>query len=131
MVLIARQRDDYLRVLYAYNVSQYDSNMLIFIDETGADKRNLLRKQGYSISGKPAKKHKLLHRGQHISVIAAISAKGMLGYKMHYESVNGEMFYKFVLSHLVAHLQPFDGRNILHSVVILDNASIHHTEAAD
>ena len=56
-----------------------------------------------------------------MSVIAAISAKGMLDYKIHYESVNGETFYKFVLSHLVAHLQPFDGHNV-HSVVILDNA---------
>ena len=39
------------------------------------------------------------------------------------------MFYKFVLSHLVPHLQPFDGYNTC-GVVILDNASIHHTDSA-
>jgi len=70
-----------------HDVSEYDSNMLIFIDETGADRRNLLRKYGYSIRGKQARNHRLLHRGQHTSVIAAISTEGMLDYKIHYESV--------------------------------------------
>ena len=85
--------------------------MLTFIDETGADRQNLIRKHGYSIRGKPARIHKLLHRCQHISVIVAISAQGMLDCKIHLESVNGEVFYKFVLSHLVPHLQPFEGYN--------------------
>ena len=91
--------------------------------------RNILRIKGYSVRGKPAKSHKLLYRGQRISVIAAISAKGLLGCKIHHESVNGDTFYNFVLSHLVAFLQPFNGHNI-HSVVILNNASIHHTGQA-
>ena len=76
-----------------------------------------------------AKSHKLLYRGQYKSVIAAISAKGLLDCKIHHESVNGDTFYNFVLTHLVALLQPFNGHNI-HSVVILDNASIHHTGQA-
>jgi len=129
MTLIAKQRDEDTRMTFEYDVSVYDPEMLVFVDETGADRRDILRRKGYSVRGKPAKSHKLLCRGQHISVIAAISAKGLLDCKIHHESVNGDTFYSFVLTHLVAFLQPFNGQNI-HSVVILDNASIHHTGQA-
>lgn len=85
-----------------------------------------MRRKGYSVRGKPAKSHKLLCRGQHISVIAAIS---LLDCKIHHEPVNDDTFYSFALTHLVAFLQPFNGQNI-HSVVILDNTSIPHTGQA-
>ena len=49
--------------------------------------------------------------------------------KIHHESVNGEVFYKFLKSHLVPYLQSFDGYNT-NLVVILDNASIHYTDSA-
>ena len=55
-----------------------------------------------------------------------MSAQGMLDCKI---TVNGEVIYKCLLSNLVPHLQRFDGYNTL-SVVILDNASIHHTDSA-
>ena len=42
MVLIAKQRDEDLRMAFANDVSMYDSEMLVFIDETGADRRNTI-----------------------------------------------------------------------------------------
>jgi len=42
MTLIARQRNEILRMLFAIDVSVYDPEMSIFIDETGANRRNLL-----------------------------------------------------------------------------------------
>ena len=126
MTLIARQRNEQSRTIFANDVSVYNPEMLVFVDETGADRRNALRKYGYSIRGKPAKSHKLLCRGQHISVIAFMSAKGLLDCKVLHGSVNGDSFYE-LHTHLIAHLQPFNGSNP-HSVVILHNASIHHTE---
>jgi len=98
---------------FEYNVSMYDPEMLVFVDKTGADRRNVLRRKGYSIRCKPAKSHRLLCRGQHISIIAAISAKGLLDCKIHHESVNGDTFYNFVLTHLVAFLQPFNDHFLL------------------
>ena len=41
------------------------------------------------------------------------------------QTVNGDVFYDFVQSTLLPHLMPFDGKNP-HSVVVLDNCSIHH-----
>ena len=129
MVVIAQQRDEYLRAKFKIDVSLYKPEMLVFLDETGADRRNATRKHGYSVRGRPATSYKLLVRGQHVSTIAFMSAKGLLDCKLVQGSVDGDVFYDFVHSHLLAHLQPFNGSNP-HSVVILDNASIHHTQEA-
>ena len=59
-MLIAKQRGEDLRMAFANDVSMCDSEILVFIDETGADRRNTIRKHGYSVRGKPAKSHKLL-----------------------------------------------------------------------
>ena len=93
--------------------------MLVFVDETGADKRNTLRKYGYS--------YELLVRGERVSAVACMSSAGLLDVKTVRETTNGDTFYDFVQKHLLPHLMPFDGRNP-HSVVVMDNCSIHHVQ---
>ena len=121
----ALQRDECLRSQFAADVSLYSPEMLIFLDETGTDRRDTLRKKGYSLRGKPAKSQKLLVRGEHVSVISALSVEGILVCQIQRGSVSGETFYDFILKYLVPHLMPFDGVNP-NSVVIFDNCSIHH-----
>ena len=48
MKLIARQRDEFTRAIYAAEVPLYNPEMFIFLDETGSDRCNALRKYGYS-----------------------------------------------------------------------------------
>ena len=129
MVLIAKQRDEQLRAIFTMDVSLYSSEMFVFLDETGADRWNTIRKYGYSIRGIPARCHRLLARGKRISAIAMISVEGLLDCKIVEGSVDGDVFYDFVHSHLIAQLQPYNGRNP-HSVVVLDNASVHHVNEA-
>ena len=76
--LIARQRDVALRAIYAAEMSVYDADMFVFLDETGSDRRNVLRKYGYSCRGERGVSHKLLVRGEHLNTIACISIEGML-----------------------------------------------------
>jgi len=40
----AIQQDEYLRQQYVQDISVYSSDMLLFVDETGADGRNVIRK---------------------------------------------------------------------------------------
>ncbi len=84
--------------------------MLIFVDETGADIRNCLRRFGYSIRGKPPVSKKLLIRGQRVNAIAAS------GVFCNIVCGDGDRFIYFVQNILFPHLQPFDGVNP-HSVV--------------
>ena len=50
---------------------------------------------------------------------------GVLVCKIATETVDGDIFYDFVQSYLLPQLMPFNGTNP-HSVVVLDNAAIHH-----
>ena len=123
--IVPLQRDDFLRTQYASDVSIYDPEMLIFLDETGSDRRNSIRKHGYSLRGKPLVSHELLIRGERISAIAFMSMSGMLDCTTFKQCVNGETFYQFMQTSVLPHLMNFDGINP-HSVLVMDNCSIHH-----
>ena len=127
MKLVALQRDEILRATFTSEVSIYNADMFVFVDETGTDRRDMLRRYSYSWRGKPAVAHKLLVRGQRLSSIAMMSTMGVLDCKITAETVDGDIFYDFVQSYLLPHLMPFNGTNP-HSVVVLDNAAIHHVD---
>jgi transposase len=50
---VAMQRSDMLRAKFMADVSIYDPNNLVWVDETGCDRRNTVRKYGYSTRGMP------------------------------------------------------------------------------
>ena len=53
LCLAAAQRDELLKLQYSTDFFVYECEMLTFVDETEADKRNLLRKHANSIRGRP------------------------------------------------------------------------------
>ena len=69
--------------------------------------------------------HELLVRGERISVIAFMSMNGMLDCKTVKHSVDGETFCQLMETSLLPHLMTFNGVNP-HSVIVMDNCSIHH-----
>ena len=129
MVIAAKERSDLLRMEYLMDISVYKGHpeFFVFLDETGSDRRDSMRKFAYSLRGKPAVARKLLFRGERVSTIAAMSCDGMLDCRTVIGSVDAEIFIKFVDDSLVPTLQPFDGNNP-RSVLVLDNASIHHVD---
>ena len=123
---IALQQDRFLREQFILDISVYSPEMLIFVDETGADRRNSLRKYAYSLRGKPAKNHSLMVRGERVSAIACMSMAGILDVKTLKGTCDGDQFYDFLQRHLIQYTMPYNGVNP-HSVVVLDNCAIHHT----
>ena len=74
---IALQRCDVQRADFVANVmSVYDSSLLLFIDETGCDRRNSLRKYGYAIRG-CTPQSSLRYRGLRYSAIGIMSVGGI------------------------------------------------------
>jgi transposase len=126
----AMQRDDDLRRQYCDDVSLYNAETIIFVDETGTKKIDAVRRIGYSLRGRPFKAQKLLVRGEHISVIAAISMLGVEAIKIVRGSVDGDVFYDFICENLLTKLKPFNGLNT-NSVIIMDNCSVHHTKEVE
>ena len=124
---VAIQRSDLLRARFMAEVAMYDPYFFIWLDETGCDRRNTIRKYGYSIRGLPLSDHRLLVRGVRYTAIPVISMEGVHDVYLHEGNMNGDYFSKFVRNCLLPILQPFNWVNS-RSVVILDNASIHHVE---
>ena len=83
---------------------QCTAQTCLFVDETGADRRTVLRKYDYSLRGKPASNHSLLIRGEKISAVACMSVNGILDVKTVRGTIDGDTFYSFVQTHLLPHL---------------------------
>ena len=121
------QRSEELRAKFMADISMYDPSMLVWIDETGCDRRHSMRKWGYSLRGMPPRDHRLLVRGKRYSAIPVISVEGVHDVYLAEGTMDGDRFQDFIEKTLLPVLQPFNWINPL-SVVIMDNASIHHVE---
>lgn len=124
---VASQRSAELRGQFLSDISVYDPDMFLFIDESGCDRRDAMRRFGYSLVGKPARSHSLLVRGKRFSAIGILSSVGLLDVHLTSDTVNSETFLEFIDRSLLRYVMPFNGVNPC-SVVVLDNASIHHVD---
>ena len=77
MTQVAIQRSDELRAKFRGNMSIFSApQMFVFIDETSSDRRDCLRKIGYSLRSRQASKAlKLYCQGKHVTPIVAMSAQ--------------------------------------------------------
>ena len=75
---IAFQRSSSLRGMFMAHMFLYNRRVLVWLDETGSDRRTFLRKCGYAIRGERAIKHTLLSRGKRINAIIALSSSGII-----------------------------------------------------
>ena len=70
---IALQQSEAMRASFMAEISAFQPDMMLWIDETGCDKRNMLRKYGYSIRGTPAHDFVLRVGGKRYSAITIMS----------------------------------------------------------
>ena len=126
MCRVAKQRDDKLRAEFMADISIYDPSMFIWMDETGCDKRNTIRKYGYSVRGRPVCDQRLLVRGTRYSAIPILSLDGIHDVYLAEGTMNWDRFVPFLQVYMLAatfaSIQWCKSR----SIVIVDNASIHH-----
>ena len=78
MILAAKQRSDLLRALYRLDMSIFIglSDFLVFVDETGADRRDCIRRHAYSLRGRPATARKFTFRGDRVNAIISSRRRG-------------------------------------------------------
>lgn len=121
------QRSDEARVEFMAEICAYDPSMFVWLDETGCDKRNGVREYGYALRGMTPRDYTFKSWGKRYNSIASMSVDGLEDVYITEGNVNGESFLEYVRRSLLPTLMPFDGLNPK-SVVIMDNASIHHVD---
>ena len=107
--------------------ASYNPDMFIWIDETGSDRRNSIRKYGYSLRGITPCTCELHVSGKRISAIPVLTTRGIEDLYLKSGSVNGDILEDFICQCVLPILLLYDGQNP-RSVLLLDNASIHHLE---
>ena len=124
---IALQQSETKRIQFMSEISIYDPDMLVWIDETGSTRRNSIRSYGYSLRGTRPCTHILRVSGERLSAIPVMATRGIEDVFVCKGSVDGEVFQQFLCQCVLPIILPFDGNNP-RSVVVMDNASIHHLE---
>lgn len=122
---IAKGRNADLRDYYMHQVSEYASFQRVYVDESGCDKRIGARRYGWAPRGVTPAKIAPFHRGRRYQILAAYGQDGIVHARVVQDNVDAAFFVDFV-EQLLMHCNPFPGRN---SVLILDNASFHRTDA--
>ena len=123
----AFQRSEELRSQYLSEISVYDPHTLVFVDETGTDKKNTLRGFRYALRGQQAISDRQLVKGKRHSTIAGMSMDGMLDIHITTQTVDADVFCEYIERYLLPYPLPFNSINP-RSVVVMDNARIHHVD---
>lgn len=122
---VAKQRSDQLRAHFMAEMSAYDPEMFIWIDESGCDKRNAMRKYAYTVKGIPPIDSRIFARGTRYSTVTSMTVHGIHDVLLAEGTMNGERFEDYIKTSILPILQPFNGINH-NSIVVMDNATIHH-----
>jgi transposase len=120
----ARERNPDLRDDYFHIISNYYSYQLLFVDETGCDKRIGIRRTAWSPLGISPIQITKFHRDKRHHILPAYSQDGILFYQIFQGSTDASLFENFI-EKLLHHCNPYPGPN---SVIVMDNASFHHSE---
>ncbi|RXW15147.1 hypothetical protein EST38_g10711 [Candolleomyces aberdarensis] len=117
---LAKERDPVLRANFVHRIGQYNPLCLISIDEVSKDDRTYARLWGRSPVGERAEQHDLFVRKRRFSMCAAMALdEGIKGSFTH------NSFYEYLRDDVLPTTTPYPGP---WSVLILDNARIHHSE---
>ena len=122
---IAAQRCYALRGAYMAQCTLFRRDMFVWVDETGSDARDHIRRFGYALRGMTPTSHRLLARGKRVNAIAALSSSGVVAVDIITETVSGKEFFDFLRGTLIPNMMTYNGTNP-HSIIIMDNCSVHH-----
>ncbi|CAG5189810.1 uncharacterized protein ALTATR162_LOCUS12089 [Alternaria atra] len=121
---IAREQNADLRDFYPYNLTQFQSYHLVFIDESGYDKRIGFRRTGWSPLGVAPVQVAKFHHDRRYQILPAYTQDGILLSQVFQGSTDSAVFEDYI-----EQLLPHCGRwPEPKSVLVMDNASFHHTE---
>lgn len=121
---IAQERNADLRDYYLYQLSDFCSYHLVYIDESGCDKRAGFRRTGWSPRGVAPIQVSRFQRGQRYQILPAYCQDGILMSRVFRGSTDASMFEDFI-EQLLHHC---GNRSEPKSVLIMDNVSFHHTD---
>ena len=94
----ANQRNADLRDRYMHEISFYDANQLVFIDESGCNRRDGFRRTGWSPLGTTPSQVARFERGERYQILPAYTIDGILDSCVFQGSTDSVVFEEFIIS---------------------------------
>lgn len=124
----AKERNADLRDTYAYYLSGFRSDHLVYVDESGGDKRILgFRRTGWLPLGVAPVQVSKFHRSQRYQILPAYAQDGIILSRVFQGSTNTVIFEDFI-QQLLEHCGKWPEPK---SVLMMDNASFHHSKRVE
>lgn len=120
---VAKERNADIRDFYLHNLSDFRSYHLVYVDESGCDRRVGSRRTGWSPLGVTPVQVARFHREQRYQILPAYSQDGILLSRVFQGSTDSTIFEDFI-EQLLHHCGKWPDPK---SVLVMDNASFHHT----
>ena len=95
------------------------------MDESGNDERRSERHYGYADKGIRAQVERYLKKRERVSVLPAYTIDGYIAARTFTGTCTGDIFEEFIIEQVLPICTPYPGPR---SVIIMDNASIHHSQ---
>lgn len=121
---VALERSVRKRADYIARIGHYNSEQLVFVDESACDRRTTYRGHAWAIKGRRAVRKAFFTRGKRYSILPALSLDGILHVSIIEGSFTTSRFADFIEG-LLDNMNPFPGPN---SVVVMDNCRIHKSD---
>lgn len=121
---VAQERNARLRDEYMHEISCMRSDQLVFIDETGVDRSIGTRNKGWAPRGSRPRQVKRFHRGRRVQILPAYAQDGVVHFQAYTGSTDAHVFTEFI-EQLLPYCERWPHPK---SVLIMDNASFHHSE---
>lgn len=125
MRLIAAQRNEPLRAAWMEALQQYRPDQLVYVDESGCDKRDGARRYGWAPLGSTLELRARLERGQRYHLLPALTVDGLLDTFVYPGQPCLDGFVSWVRDRVLPKCTRFPGPR---SVLVLDNALWHHSQ---
>jgi transposase len=121
---VAKCRNADLRDYYMYKLSVFRSYQLVYVDESGCDKRIGFRRTGWSPLGTTPVQNARYQREQRYQILPAYTQDGVLLSRVFRGTTDSDVFEDFI-EQLLHHCRHYPEPNL---VLVMDNASFHHTK---
>jgi hypothetical protein len=120
---VSKARSADLRDLYVHNTSNFLSFQYVFVDESGCDRRDGYRRTGWSPLGVTPVQVTRFSREKRYQILPAYTQDGIIFVRVYQGSTDSAIFEDFI-AELLLSCNPWPQRR---SVLVMDNAPIHHT----
>ena len=107
-----------------YTIYRIFSHHLVYVDESGCDKRIGFRRTGWSPVGTTPLQVSKFHRNQHCQILPTYAQDGVIFSQVFQGSTNTAVFVDFI-KHLLKYCGKWPEPK---SVLVIDNTSFHHSE---